>query len=126
LVLVSNEKYIKRMLFSPPLVSHLYPNLAKSSYGWSSLWLYHRIQKKKVHRRETLSYPPIHSGSKIPRPQREQQVSTCDPRAFKVWFSWLQRKELMSFGLLLNIVYIPSLDNLGSFDSKFNISLVDS
>jgi hypothetical protein len=95
------------------LVSDVHPNLAKSSYGWSSLWLYHRIQKKKVHRRETLSYPLIYSGSKIPKTTREQ-VSTCDPRAFKVWFSWFQRKELMSLGLLLNIVNIPSLDNLGS------------
>ncbi len=67
------KKISKRMcFFFHLLVSDVYPNLAKSSYGWSSLWLYHRIQKKKVQSRETLSYPPIYSGSKIPRPQESK------------------------------------------------------
>jgi len=43
-----------------------------------------------------LIHPSI-QDQRYPRPTREQ-VSTCDPRAFKVWFSWLHRKELMSLG----------------------------
>jgi hypothetical protein len=81
--------------------------------GWSSLWLYHRIQKKKVHRRETLSYPPNYSGSKIPRPQ-ESKFQHVIPGHSKFGSHGFREKELMSLGLLLNIVNIPSLDNLGS------------
>ncbi len=104
------------MLFSsPPLVSHLYPNLAKSSYGWSSLWLYHRIQKKKVDRRETLSYPPIYSGSKIPKTtMQESKFQHVIPGHSKFGCHGFREKNSCLWGLLLNIVYIPSLDNLGS------------
>lgn len=55
----------------------------------------------------------IYSRSKIPRP-RESKFQHVIPGHSKLWFSWFERKELMSLGLLLNIVNIPSLDNLGT------------